>query len=122
MRRKGLPLEEAPIREDVRKFGGDKEEHNVAGEDQDPLEEEAGGGDSNNASEERADTGGRGEAGGHRGAATPGAPLGPLRFGGPQNERQRAVVAAFKHAWQVRTNTQSKGHPHPGLPNLRLGT
>jgi len=111
VRRRGLPLEEAPLREDVRKFGGDKEEHNVAGEDQDPPEEEAGGGDSNNASEERADTGGRGVVGGRRGGPEPQTPPGPAKFGGPQNERQRAVVAAFQHAWQG-YRTYAWGHDH----------
>ena len=79
------------------KFGLDKEEHNVAEEykegDEDEEKDDAGG-DSNDAGEDR-DT-------------APGAKVevqlppkdASLKFRGPQNERQRAVVAAFQHAWQ----------------------
>lgn len=39
---------------------------------------------------------------------------GSLVFGGPQNDRQRAVVDAFKHAWQgYRTNAWGKDHLKP---------
>ena len=72
---------------------GAAEEQNEAGEDEDDEddededdEEEAAGGDSNKASEEQ-------------GEAVAGD--GSLVFSGAQNERQRAVVAAFQHAWQV---------------------
>jgi hypothetical protein len=99
--RRGIPLVEEPLKVDVKKLGNDREEQNVAGEDKDEPEEAQKGtvgssGDSNNASEER------NEGATGLGAGPPAD--GSIKFHGPQNERQRAVVAAFQHAWQVQLN------------------
>ena len=97
------------------KFGPDKEEHNVAEEEREedeeeeqPSEEKEEGGDSNLAEEEDTGTGGGGEA--------PRLPPrdGSIKFRGPHTERQRAVVAAFQHAWQgYRTFAWGKDHLKP---------
>lgn len=74
------------------KFGLDKEEQNVAEEykDQDDGVDDEGG-DSNDAGENHDVVEGKDS-------------LPPddasIKFKGPQNERQRAVVSAFQHAWQ----------------------
>lgn len=96
------------------KFGLDKEEHDVAeeytdtGEEKDDEEdEETDGGDSNLAEEEET---------GQDGGSGPGLPPGDasIKFRGPHNERQRAVVAAFQHAWQgYRTFAWGKDHLKP---------
>ena len=94
------------------KFGVDKEEHNVAEEDKDEPDEEApldnhDGGDSNDAGEEKNDNDVKVVK-----AVPPGD--GSVKFGGPQNERQRAVVASFQHAWQgYRTYAWGKDHLKP---------
>ena len=80
------------------KFGIDKEENNVAKEYKDDpeetnIEDDEDGGDSNHAQEEKNDD-----------TAQIDLPLPPkdasIKFKGPQNERQRAVVSAFEHAWR----------------------
>jgi len=111
----GMPLIEAPIKVDLNKLGADKEEQNVAGEDddemEDPEDKDYAGEDSNNANEEK------NELKEVDGKSPP--PLvsendGILEFKGPQNERQRAVVGAFKHAWQgYRTYAWGKDHLKP---------
>jgi len=97
------------------KFGIDKEEHNVAKEDKDedddddPEDEPLGdndGGDSNDAEEDK------NENDLIMKAVPP--PDGSVKFGGPQNERQRAVVESFQHAWQgYRTYAWGKDHLKP---------
>jgi len=111
--RAGLPLIEAPIKVDVHKLGADREDQNVAGEDDDEVEEEEKeeylGGDSNNANEENEI---KIEA--NLRPALVETENGNLQFRGPHNERQRAVVAAFKHAWQgYRTYAWGKDHLKP---------
>ena len=94
------------------KFGLDKEEHDVAEEykdDADDDADDADGGDSNDAGEEQADT----VPGGDQSARLP-PDDSSLRFRGPQNERQRAVVAAFQHAWQgYRSYAWGRDHLKP---------
>lgn len=94
------------------KFGLDKEEHDVAEEykdDADDDADDADGGDSNDAGEEQADT----VLGGDQSARLP-PDDSSLRFRGPQNERQRAVVAAFQHAWQgYRSYAWGRDHLKP---------
>ena len=111
-----LPRLEEPQLE--QKFGPDKEEHDVAeeereedeeDEEEEDSEEKKEGGDSNLAEEEDTGTG----VGGGEPAQLP--PLdGSVKFSGPHNERQRAVVAAFQHAWQgYRTFAWGKDHLKP---------
>ena len=93
------------------KFGVDKEEHNVAEEDQDAPEEvplvDRDGGDSNDAGEEKNDNDMKVLK------AVPPSD-GSVKFNGPQNERQRAVVESFQHAWQgYRTYAWGKDHLKP---------
>jgi len=93
------------------KFGVDKEEHNVAEEDQDEPEEvplvDRDGGDSNDAGEEKNDNDMKVMK------AVPPSD-GSVKFNGPQNERQRAVVESFQHAWQgYRTYAWGKDHLKP---------
>merc|ERR1719483_972725 len=93
------------------KFGVDKEEHNVAEEDQDEPEEvplvDRDGGDSNDAGEEKNDNDVKVMK------AVPPSD-GSVKFNGPQNERQRAVVESFQHAWQgYRTYAWGKDHLKP---------
>ena len=95
------------------KFGLDKEEHDVAEEYKDEADDDdtddADGGDSNDAGEEQADTG---PGGGQNARLPPGDAS--LKFRGPQNERQRAVVAAFQHAWQgYRSYAWGRDHLKP---------
>lgn len=94
------------------KFGLDKEEHDVAEEykdDADDDADDADGGDSNDAGEEQADT----VLGGDQSARLP-PDDSSIRFRGPQNERQRAVVAAFQHAWQgYRSYAWGRDHLKP---------
>jgi len=91
----------------------DKEENNVAKEDSDDLENGDGDDeekDSNHAEEENYEN-------------APEKPLqdkmktpltSDLKFQGPQNERQRAVVSSFQHAWQgYRTYAWGKDHLKP---------
>ena len=88
------------------KFGIDKEEHNVAKEykDDDDDEDDTGG-DSNMAEEENNDID-QDEQVPPKDAS--------IQFQGPQNERQRAVVAAFQHAWQgYRTYAWGRDHLKP---------
>ena len=112
-----LPRLEEPGRLDTR-FGPDKEEHDVAEEEKEEDEEEEEedseekeeGGDSNLAEEEDTGTGGGGDG------DPPKLPPrdGSIKFKGPHNERQRAVVAAFQHAWQgYRTFAWGKDHLKP---------
>ena len=100
------------------KFGPDKEEHDVAEEEQEEdeedeeedSEEKEQGGDSNLAEEE--DTGTGVGAGGEQPQLPP--RDGSIKFRGPQNQRQRAVVASFQHAWQgYRTYAWGKDHLKP---------
>jgi len=98
------------------KFGVDKEEHNVAEEDKDEPEEiplgSHDGGDSNDAGEEKNDNDINNFANKPIKELPPSD--GSLKFSGPQNERQRAVVAAFQHAWQgYRTYAWGKDHLKP---------
>ena len=100
------------------KFGPDKEEHDVAEEEreedeedeEEDSEEKEQGGDSNLAEEE--DTGTGVGAGGEQPQLPP--RDGSIKFRGPQNQRQRAVVASFQHAWQgYRTYAWGKDHLKP---------
>jgi len=98
------------------KFGADKEEHNVAEEDKDEPEEiplgNNDGGDSNDAGEEKNDN----DLNSLANKAIKEVPPsdGSVQFSGPQNERQRAVVEAFQHAWQgYRTYAWGKDHLKP---------
>jgi len=96
------------------KFGIDKEEQNVAEEDKgdqdtDDIdadgkdEDEEDGADSNDAEEEHNDN-----------VKDIPPDDGSVKFVGPQNERQRAVVEAFQHAWQgYRTYAWGKDHLKP---------
>jgi len=98
------------------KFGVDKEEHNVAEEDKDEPEEiplgSHDGGDSNDAGEEKNDNDISNFANKPIKELPPSD--GSVKFSGPQNERQRAVVAAFQHAWQgYRTYAWGKDHLKP---------
>jgi len=98
------------------KFGVDKEEHNVAEEDKDEPEEiplgSHDGGDSNDAGEEKNDNDINNFANKPIKELPPSD--GSVKFSGPQNERQRAVVAAFQHAWQgYRTYAWGKDHLKP---------
>ena len=97
------------------KFGVDKEEHNVAKEDEDEEEGDSeeeplvdnDGGDSNDAGEEKNDNDLKVVK------EVPPAD-GSVKFSGPQNERQRAVVESFQHAWQgYRTYAWGKDHLKP---------
>ena len=106
-----LPRLEEP-QEVQQKFGIDKEEHNVAEEykDDDNEEDDTAGGDSNMAEEENNDV--------DRDHLDKAAEVPPkdasIQFKGPQNERQRAVVAAFQHAWQgYRTYAWGRDHLKP---------
>ena len=73
-------------------------------------EEKEQGGDSNLAEEE--DTGTGVGAGGEQPQLPP--RDGSIKFRGPQNQRQRAVVASFQHAWQgYRTYAWGKDHLKP---------
>ena len=91
----------------------DKEENNVAKEDSEDLEnvdEDDDEKDSNHAEEENYEN-------------APEKPVqdkmktprtSDLKFQGPQNERQRAVVSSFQHAWQgYRTYAWGKDHLKP---------
>ena len=98
------------------KFGVDKEEHNVAEEDKDEPEEiplgSHDGGDSNVAGEEKNGNDINNFANKPIKELPPSD--GSVKFSGPQNERQRAVVAAFQHAWQgYRTYAWGKDHLKP---------
>ena len=112
-----LPRLEEP-RQVEQRFGPDKEEHDVAeeereedDEEEENSEEKEEGGDSNLAEEEDTGTGGGGSGGG--GPSLPPRD-GSIKFRGPHNERQRAVVAAFQHAWQgYRTFAWGKDHLKP---------
>ena len=109
---KVLDLIEEP-KELEHKFGVDKEEHNVAEEDKDEPEDDeklvalGDGGDSNDAEEDNNDMDLK--------MLKPLPPSdGSIKFKGPQNERQRAVVASFQHAWQgYRTYAWGKDHLKP---------
>ena len=116
-----LPRLEDPPAVGEQRFGLDKEEHDVAEEereeeddeedDEENSQEKEEGGDSNLAEEEDTGTGGGGGGGGR-----PKLPPrdGSIKFRGPHNERQRAVVAAFQHAWQgYRTFAWGKDHLKP---------
>jgi len=90
-------------------LGVDKEENDKAEEETDEkgVGEEVEGGDSNNA-EENSDQDGKKHA-----ADVPPSD-GSVEFKGPHNERQRAVVGAFQHAWQgYRTYAWGKDHLKP---------
>lgn len=103
--------------------GADNEEHNAAVEEEQDKQQQGGendvdfdGGDSNNAVENKVDDAEGKEAPKEKeeslladvesaAAGKPGQAVlppvdGSIVFDGPQNERQRAVVDAFKHAWQ----------------------
>ena len=98
----------------------DNELHNAANEEQEEAgggvpDFEDGGGDSNRAEEDRVEEdllkdGGGGRSGG--GGLPPAD--GSLVFKGPQNERQRAVVDAFNHAWRgYRKHAWGRDHLKP---------
>jgi len=106
-----LPRLQEPQHVD-QKIGPDKEEHNVAeeytDEEEDGESDKEEGGDSNLAEEE--------ETGAELGSPDQVLPPGDasIKFSGPRNERQRAVVAAFQHAWQgYRTYAWGKDHLKP---------
>ena len=74
----------------------------MKGEDEGVSDDKEDGGDSNLAEEEGGDS--------------PSLPPrdASIKFRGPQNERQRAVVGAFQHAWQgYRTFAWGKDHLKP---------
>lgn len=87
-------------------LGVDKEENDKAEEEGVEESPETEGGDSNNA-EENSDQDGK-----NKEHVPP--QDGSVEFKGPQNERQRAVVGAFQHAWQgYRTYAWGKDHLKP---------
>ena len=111
--RKLLPvLEEEPDKNVPLKFGIDKEELNVAEEYKDDQEDdiddaEKYGGDSNDGGESHDIVHDK-----HDKELPP--KDASIKFKGPQNERQRAVVAAFQHAWQgYRTYAWGNDHLKP---------
>ena len=92
---------------DVAKLGGEGEEQDVAREEGEGGRQ-TGGGDSNRASEEEQ------EEEEDDPKVIESTEEGSIKFGGPQNDRQRAVVGAFQHAWQgYRTYSWGKDHLKP---------
>lgn len=111
-----LPLIEEPSKRNEGKFGGEKEELNVAEEEDKDASVADGkieeGADSNDAGEEKAEVDdqlGLLQKSRRPVDLPPGD--GSVKFGGPQNERQRGVVAAFQHAWQG-YRAYAWGHDH----------
>jgi len=98
------------------KFGIDNEVNNVAEEeleqaksDEDKLRFADEGGDSNNAGEDRIED----SVSANKVVELPPGDA-SIVFKGPQNDRQRAVVGAFKHAWQgYRAHAWGRDHLKP---------
>jgi len=111
---KKLPIIEETIARQDAQFGGEKEELNVAEEEKEDDEDKETNddGDSNDAGEDDKEEGKKRQRN-----DKPKPPIdlppsdGSLKFKGPQNERQRAVVAAFRHAWQG-YRSHAWGHDH----------
>jgi len=98
------------------KLGLDNEKHNAAVEEQEPEEEVSfdGDGDSNQAKEVKVEDLARNKSENKKKVIILPPKDGSLQFSGPQNERQKAVVDAFKHAWQgYRTYAWGKDHLRP---------
>ena len=92
-----------PDKDVAEEYTGDEDD-----EDDEESDVKDDGGDSNLAEEEQT-----GNEGGDPVKVLPPRDA-SIRFSGPQNERQRAVVAAFQHAWQgYRTYAWGKDHLKP---------
>jgi len=114
-----LPRVIEPVEVD-QKFGIDKEEHDLAeeykdDEDDDEKDEDTyDGGDSNHAEEENNEVVDDDDDEVEDKELELPPKDASIKFKGPQNERQRAVVAAFQHAWQgYRTYAWGKDHLKP---------
>ena len=100
----GQNLEEKDVEKP--KFGVVNDNQNVAMEekeeevDDDDDEEDEDGGDSNHAEEETLEEHADKPDKGKKGESKLPPEDGSIKFDGPQNDRQRSVVEAFKHAWQ----------------------
>ena len=87
------PIGDEKVDEDENKAKEHVDVYDETGEEQEDEDANDGDGDDK-------DGGHGGEQDQDAGGAALPAKDGSIKFGGPQNERQRAVVEAFKHAWK----------------------